>query len=668
MRLRQGGEIGACFLLGMAFAVPVAADPIALSGVFGDHMVLQRDVAVPVWGTGEPGVRVTVTFAGQTREVVTDDKGRWSVRLEPLPASAAPGRLEVCGPNGAESACNDVVVGDVWLCSGQSNMAWAMGNLRRASAFAEDLATADFPLIRQGTVPRPRQPAEEPLDHVKVTWAACTPASVDGFTAAGFYMARELHRDLGVPIGILFAAVGGSAAEQWISRGSLDTVPAFAERAERHAVERREHALRLAEFPERLAAWEQAHGRSEPPNRGEAAGWMNPGNEPAAWQAAAGPARWSQLGMPDGGVAWVRTEIVVPAEHAGQRKRIDLGGINAQDVTLYWNGRRIGSWGRKPPEFNVGYARFDVPAEQMQAGSALLAIRFVSPFGDRRPSLGHGSFKGWPGTTGDYQVRVEERFSPLDAAAVRSYPAVPTCGGSTLLFNAMIHPLAPYAIRGFVWYQGESDGSRGYEYRTMLPLLITDWRSHWHDPERPVLVQQLPNWSANGPADVNWAELREAQWLTAERVPNVFLSVGIDLGESDDVHPVNKRDIGRRLALVALARVYGKDVVCSGPRVAAVERTPEGAFRVTFHHHGPLTTLDGAAPRHFQVAGADRTFVMAEATIDGDAVTVRSPDVAEPEAVRYAWFNDPALPNLSDSSGLPAVPFRGDSWPIRGER
>ena len=658
--------IGA-WLLGVALLVPAAAAPVTLSGVFGDHIVLQRDVAVPVWGTGEPGARVTVSFAGQSHAAVADDRGRWAVRLEPLPASVERRRLTVHGDDGAEAACDDVIVGDVWLCSGQSNMAWGMGNLRRNAAFAEDLATAEFPLIRQGTVPRPRREAGEPLDDVKVTWAACSPATVDGFTAAGFYMARDLHRDLGVPIGILFAAVGGSAAEQWTSRGALDTVPAFAERAERHSVERREYVRLVAEYAERIAAWEREHGRHDPPNRGEIEGWMNPGSD-VAWRSAKGSERWSDLGLPDGGVAWVRKEIVVPAEHAGQRKRIDLGGISEQYVTLYWNGQKIGLWGREPPSFNTGYARFDVPADEVKAGPNLLAIRFVSPFGDRRPSLGLGSFKGWSGMTGDFEVRIEGAFPPLTADARRSHPVIPARGGSTLLFNAMIHPLAPYAIRGFAWYQGEADGSRGYEYRTMLPLLIADWRDHWHDDNLPFLVQQLPNWAAGGPADVTWAELREAQWLTAERVPNVFLSVGIDLGESDDVHPVNKRDIGRRLARVALARVYGKDVVCSGPRVAAAERTPDGAFRVTFRHSGPLMTLDGVAPRHFQVAGADRKFVTAEATIEGDAVIVRSPLVAEPEAVRYAWFNDPARPNLSDSSGLPAVPFRSDSWPIRGER
>jgi sialate O-acetylesterase len=657
---------GAC-LAGLVAAVPASAAPVALNGMFGDQMVLQRDAAVPVWGTAEPGTRVTVGFAAQTHAAVADDRGRWSVRLEPLPASAEPGRLTARGDDGTEAACDGVVVGDVWLCSGQSNMAWGMGNLRRNPAFADDLATADFPLIRQGAVPRSRRETDEPLDDVKVTWAACSPATVDGFTAAGFYMARDLHRDLSVPIGILFAAVGGTAAEQWISRRALDTVPAFAERAERHAVERREHGRLVTEYAERIAAWEREHGRSDPPNRGEAEGWMNPGADAAPWRSATGLARWSELGLPGGGVAWVRKEIVVPAEQAGERRRIDLGGISEQYVTLYWNGRKIGSWGSEPPSFNTGYARFDVPADEVKAGPNLLAIRFVSPFGDRRPSLGLGSFKGWPGLTGDFELRIEGEFRPLTADARRSHPVIPARGSSTLLFNAMIHPLAPYAIRGFAWYQGEADGSRGYEYRTTLPLLIADWRHHWHDDDLPFLVQQLPNWAAGGPADVTWAELREAQWLTAERVPNVFLSVGIDLGESDDVHPVNKRDIGRRLALVALARVYGKDVVCSGPHFAAAERTPEGAFRVTFRHHGPLMTLDGAAPRHFQVAGVDRKFVAAEARIDGGTVVVRSPDVPEPQAVRYAWFNDPARPNLSDSSGLPALPFRSDSWSSRGE-
>jgi sialate O-acetylesterase len=655
--------IVACFFGRWLAGVDAAA--MTVSGVFGDHMVLERDRPVPVWGTADPGERVTVRFAEQTHEAAADERGRWRVCLDPMPAAKEPRRLVVRGGDGKEMACEDVVVGDVWLCSGQSNMAFGMASLRKNPLYADDLATADFPLIRQGAVPR--STAEEPVADAKVKWIGCSPATVDAFSAAGFYMARDLHRTLDVPIGILFSAVGGTQAEQWTSRDALDTVPAFRERAAKHAAERRDHPQAVAGYPARLAAWERDNGREEPANRGEADGWMRPDAAVAGWQKVTGPARWSELGMPDGGAAWVRKTIDVPADKAGAKLRIDLGGIDAQYVTLYWDGRKIGDWGRQPPDFNKGYARFDVPADQVQAGPAVLSIRFVSPFGNRVPSFGIGSFKGWPGVGPDFRVRVESTFPPLAKEAAAAYPQIPPRGGSTTLYNGMIHPLVPFALRGAVWYQGEGDGSRGYEYRTMLPLLIADWRGRFGRADLPFLVQQLPNWKAGNGRDVTWAEVREAQWRTARDVPGVFLSVGLDIGESDDVHPANKRDIGRRLALLALKNVYSRDVVCAGPTF--VSAAPgDGAIRVSLSHSGPLVTRDGQPPRHFQVAGADRAFVDAEARIDGDGtVVVRAAGVPQPEAVRYAWFNDPADPNLTDSSGLPTAPFRSDSWSIRGE-
>lgn len=652
-------------LLCAAKAASSADAAVRVSGVFGDHMVLQRDRPVPVWGSADPGERLTVQFAEQAHVAVADEQGRWSVRLDPLNASPEPRRLVIRSGDGQETACDDVVVGDVWLCSGQSNMAFGMASLRKNPLYANDLATANFPLIRQGAVPR--NAAEEPVTDAKVTWTACSPGSVDAFTAAGFYMARNLHRELGVPIGLLFTAVGGTQAEQWISRTALDTVPAFSERAARHAAERRDHPQAVADYPARLAAWERMNGREQPANRGESEGWMDPDCSSDGWQNVAGPARWSELGMPDGGVAWVRKTIDVPGNKAGARLRIDLGGIDAQDVTLYWDGRRIGEWGRQPPDFNKGYARFDVPADQVRVGPTVLAIRFVTAFGSRSPALGLGSFKGWPGVEPDFQVRVESTFPVLAKEAAAAYPQIPPRGGSTTLFNGMIHPLIPFAIRGAVWYQGEGDGSRGYEYRTMLPLLIADWRGRFGQPDLPFLVQQLPNWKAGNARDVTWAEVREAQWLTARDVPGVFLSVGLDIGESDDVHPANKRDIGRRLALVALRNVHGQNVICTGP-TCVVATVAAGAIRLSLEHSGPLMTTDGQPPRHFQIAGADRVFMDAEARIDGDGtVVVRAGAVPHPEAVRYAWFNDPADPNLTDSSGLPTAPFRSDTWPIRGE-
>jgi len=659
-----GFEIVAC-VLAASLPAPARGD-VAPNGVFGAGMVLQRDQPVPVWGTAAPGEQIIVEFAGQRVAATADAAGAWRADLGPLAASATPAPLVVRGANVV--TIDDVVVGDVWLCAGQSNMAYSMAALKNKPEYAGDLATADFPLIRQGTMPR--EPSLEPVASRSVRWVACSPETVAGFTAAGYYFAREIHADQRVPVGLVLSAWGGTSAESWTSRVALDTVPRFRERAERQAENLRRLPEQIATFPGRMAAWEAEHGRVDDVNRGEAEGWMTPGSD-ADWSLAAAQPRWSDLGLRDGGIAWLRKVVTVDDGKAGRPVRLDLGFVNEQCVTAYWNGRKLGDFGRRPPGFHKGYTHFDVPAEAVAAGDNLLALRFVTHLGDRPPlgrPLRECGLRGLGGNDDSFAVRIERRFPPLDAAARAARPATPegdAAHTSAALYGGMIRPLAPFALRGVLWYQGEQDGGRGYDYRTLLPLMIGSWRETW-GRELPFVVQQLPNWKASGARHTEWAEVREAQWLSSRSLPAVGIAIATEIGESDDVHPANKRDIGRRLALVALERFYGRDVRSAGPAMEAATRAGAG-FRVTFRSTGPLRTTDGRPPRLFMVAGADRAFVDAEAAIEGDAVVVAAPAVAAPEAVRYAWINDTAGANLTDDTGLPAAPFRSDAWPIRGE-
>jgi sialate O-acetylesterase len=646
------------------FAGTAPADVVP-NGLFSAGMVLQRGIPVPVWGTAAAGEHVRVTFGAADATATADAAGRWQATLPELTASATPQQLVIEGKN--KIVFDDVVVGDVWLCSGQSNMAYTMAALEKKPEYANDLVTAVFPLIRQGTVAR--EPALEPAASVPVKWTTCSPATVKAFTAAGFYFAREIHTDQKVPVGLIMSAWGGTSAESWISPAALDTVPRFKARAAGQRDNLRRLPDEIATFPTLLAAWEQANGRVDAtpsPTAGDSAAGRGDG-----WSPGTITMKWSDLGLPDGGVAWIRKVIPVAAAKAGTGIRLDLGQVNEQYVTAYWNGKKLGDFGRAAPAFYKAYTHFDVPAANVKPGDNVLVFRFATHLGDRPPlvrTFRDIGLKSIAPVDDACEIRVERRFPSLSAQARAARPKTP--GGdaahtSGALYCGMIHPLAPFSLKGVLWYQGEADFSRGYDYRSLLPLLITSWREAW-GREVPFIVQQLPNWKAGNARDTGWAEVREAQSMTAATLPNVGLSVATEIGESDDVHPANKRDIGKRLALVALERFYGRDVQSQGPAIR--EATHSGdAYAVSFRTTGSLRTIDKKPPRLFMLAPEGGPFVDAEAIIEGDTVVVRAPGVTAPDSLRYAWINDTAGANLTDDTGLPTAPFRTDTRPIRGE-
>ncbi len=651
----------------------VALADVSLNGVFADHMVLQRNARVPIWGNAAPGEAVTVAVAGKEAKTTARPDGAWRVTLESLPAGG-PYTLAVTGRN--HIALQDVLVGDVWLCSGQSNMAFTMHALRDGP-YADDLKTADFPTIRQGLVPR--HPSTEALASTPVTWTACTPTTVDDFTAVGFYFAREVQKQIKVPIGLLHASWGGTSAESWTSKAALDTVPDFKTRADAQLANLAALPDQIKAFPAAIAAWDSKYGRTDPGSTGEAQGWAAPVLAPAdtaAWKPSTLGARWREDGLPDGGIIWVRKELTVPPDAAGKGFRIDLGSLTEMHTTSYFNGVKIGESGSRPPTFDTGYVNYDVPGTLVKPGLNVFAVRYVSAVGSRAPTqrlaraMGFAAV-GVPDPGDDCLVRIEKAFPPLTAAALAERPATPSGDAphtSSALFGGMISPLIPFAIKGALWYQGEQDGSRGYAYRTLLPLMIRDWRTRWGEGDFPFYIQQLPDWQPvqAQPSESAWAELREAQAMTAHSLPNVGIAVAIDIGEVDNVHPHNKREVGRRLALAALAQTYGLPLPFSGPVYQSM--SVEGsAIRIRLTHNDGLRSADGGPLKQFAVAGEDHKWVWADARIDGDTVLVSSAAVARPVAVRYAWANSPVGCNLTNASGLPAIPFRTDDWPIASQ-
>jgi sialate O-acetylesterase len=491
------------------FTATLAGAEVTLAPLFQDHAVLQRDKPLPVWGQAAAGERVTVDFLGQQVGTTAGADGRWIVYLEPAPASAVPAELTVTGTNVV--VIRDILVGEVWLASGQSNMEWSVAK----SADAErEIAAARFPLIREFDAKNIS--TQEPAATVAGAWKVCSPETAGSFSGVAYAFARDLHRKLGVPVGIVNSTWGGTAIEAWTDRFTLQSTAAWT------GVNARWQEG-LAEFAERSA---------------------NHPAEMAAWRAAEEQAKATKTKNP---LTWPR-----------------------------------------------------------------------APIG--------------PGTP----------YAPAG------------------LFNGMIAPLQPYALRGAIWYQGESNAARPAEYAELFPAMIRAWRAQWNQGDFPFLFVQLANFIVpNDTTERSWAFLRETQTKTLA-VPQTGMAVTIDIGDPKDIHPRNKQEVGRRLALLAKAQVYDIPGDWSGPVFASAQR--EGAaLRVRFTHAEGGLIADRKPLQSFEIAGADRKFFPATARIDRETVVVSAPGVPEPVAVRYAWSNNPDA-NLFNGAGLPAVPFRSDSW------
>ncbi len=670
-----------------ALAAATASAEVRLPAVLSDGVVLQRDMPVPIWGWASPGEEVSVLFAGQGHPTKADSQGRWRVELLPMDASGAEedGRELVVEGEDNTVVVKDVLVGEVWVCSGQSNMEWP---LSAAANGAEEVEAADYPRLRLLHVPRPRtgQVPDEPRQDTQARWVRCDPNHVGGFSAVGYFFGRELHRELEVPVGLIQAAYGGTPAEAWTRQAALRAHEATGSILERFEEARADFEQQLAEyemsrqFAERYGGDGDVRIHEDPGNTGVFKGRADRGFEDEDWPTMTLPGAWESSGLEIDGAVWFRKRVQVPASWAGRDLRLTLGAIDDYDVT-YFNGREVGQTGTEVPGAWATPRRYKVPGELVEAGEAVIAVRVFDHAGEGgftgpqeqmklEPAELEGLSDEAPQTidlSGEWRYFIEHRLDPKPAQTRYPYgPGHPHRPGG--LFNSMIAPILPHAVRGVIWYQGESNAARAEQYRVLFPALIKDWRSAWGQERLPFYFVQLANFLApqTGTEDTPWAHLRDAQLHTYRTVPDTGMAVAIDIGEADDIHPRNKQDVGRRLARWALAELFDRDVVPSGPiyREMTVEN---GKVRIEFDLFGStLKTRDDEAPRGFTIAGEDRRFVPAQAKIEGDAVMVWSDDVPEPVAVRYAWANNPVRANLVNAEGLPASPFRTDDWPRQG--
>jgi sialate O-acetylesterase len=502
-------------LLFAASWVPWSLAEVRLPAIFGDHMVLQQNQRDRIWGWADPGEAITVSIERQSRTTQADKDGKWLVELDPLPAGG-PHTLTVKGTN--DVSFEDVLVGEVWVCSGQSNMEWPVG-----SAYDSDLEirTANFPKIRLITVPKVG--TQERQSDFRGTWQECSPETVGGFSAVGYFFGRLLYQTLGVPVGLIDNSWGGSACEAWVRRDLLASDERYTQLLERWAgIEKTyDPGKAVADFEARMAEW---------------------------------------------------TEAEQKAKAAGQQP----------------------------------------PPKPQRPGNPLI--------GNARPAN---------------------------------------------IYSGMVAPIMGYGMRGVIWYQGETNAGRAYQYRSLFPLMIRSWREEWKEGDFPFYWVQLADFRDEKPepGESDWAELREAQTMTMSALPNTGEAVIIDLGEAQDIHPRDKQDVAKRLARWALARDYGLSIVYRSPVYKSMEKQGSKVILTFDYPGGGLKTFDTREVRGFAIAGSDRKFVWAKASIIGpDRVEVWSEEVTDPVAVRYAWADNPVC-NLRNREGLPVTPFRTDDWP-----
>ena len=629
-----------------------------LAALFTDDAVLQRDQPIPVWGWDVPATKVSASIAGQVAYAMTDARGRFFLRLPALPAGG-PHDLVVTG-SGTATARN-ILIGEVWLCSGQSNMEWPA----RSSVWEEGYpANADLPQLRCFTATNPAEYAGQ--DDARGAWVVSSPRTVGGFSGVGFAFAREIQKKLGIPVGIIVNAWGGTRVEAWISRESLITDRYG--RGEIHATEAGMWNSPGIEARSPQERWELEGPSSDQGRGAETAHWAESGFDDSAWKTMPVPSVWQDHGHPGSGIFWFRYAVDVPAAWAGKAVQLEIGSCDKYEVTFF-NGDKVGSLGREGgPNAWCTQRSYTVPGKLVHAGRNVIAVRvhsYAFHGGMRGPAeymtlslAGEREAKGDAAVAiplhGQWKYAIETYFG------VMSPPAAPPGNGNantaTILFNSRIKPLLPYALRGALWYQGESNAGNPADYQRLLPLMIRDWRHAWGQGDFQFLTVQLANYINPGA----WPLVREAQ-LETLALPNTGMAVAIDVGNPTDIHPANKAAVGYRLAQWALATTYSQAVAPSGPLFAA-SAVANDTLRVSFTHtHGGLVARGGHL-RCFEIAGIDRVFVPADAAISGDTVVVKSAKVPRPVAVRYAWASNPEGCNLENGAGLPASPFRSDGW------
>jgi sialate O-acetylesterase len=615
--------------------------------IFSNDMVLQRDKPVTVWGWAGKGSVVTVSFNGQVLKGKSDGEGKWQVVLKPM-SFGGPFEMTIKDKSGSQTLRN-ILIGDVWFCSGQSNMempiqGWNKDSIANAG---NEIKSANYPQIRLFTVEKSM--AYAPAEDVKGgQWQVCSPQTVGAFSATAFFFGRKLNTELNIPVGLINSTWGGTNIQAWTSWEEMSKLDRYKQ-------------LKMEDVAALQKKWTKNIGlynaalNDDPGIREK---WHAPETNTTSWKTIAMPVTFeqSEIGNTDG-IVWYRKEIDLTETQANATALLSLGAIDDWDET-YVNGTLVGK-----TNLHSEPRRYTIPSGILKPGANTVVVKV-------RDTGGYGGFTS---QGKEIFLRVGKEQIPMagswmyKASVTTTQFDVPETGPNAFpsqLYNAMVAPMIKFPVKGAIWYQGESNAGEAFSYRSMFPTMINDWRSKWND-DFPFLWVQLASFMqpVTTPSESQWAELREAQHMTLN-MPRTGEAVAIDIGEANDIHPKNKQDVGYRLALSALKTVYNKPVVHAGPVFESME-IKGNVIELTFSNIGTGLIARGdkyGYLKGFAIAGADHKFVWAKATIEGNKVFVTSAKVTQPVAVRYAWADNPDDANLFNEEGLPASPFRTDRW------
>ena len=631
-------------LLLVLFLIPILCfAEVKLPKLVSDGMILQRDANVRIWGWAANSEKVTIRFMDATYTATANDKGQWEVMLPKMKAGG-PFKMEINASNSI--TINDILVGDVWVCSGQSNMQFS---LRGSTIYQDVIAQSENTNIRHFSVGQGFKLGSRETDNRSGKWVSANPSSVTSFTAVGYFFAKKLYEIYKVPIGLINASVGGSSAEAWISEDGIKEFPRYYEEAQKFQMPGYMDKINKQDN-DRVKAWNQQLKQNDEGNKGQLK-WSNPSFNVSDWETMHVPGYWinTKTGNVNGFV-WFRREFNIPSTMTGKPATLKLGRIADAD-SVFINGKFIGS-------VNSLYSlrSYKVPDNILKDGSNTIVVKITS-------LIHHGGFV--PGRPyqiiadadtvkleGDWKYKVGAVAEPLEDRLFTG--KIPTG-----LFNGMLAPVTNYTIKGAVWYQGESNTIRAFEHFVIFKELIKDWRNNWHQGDFPFLYVQLPNFVEENfeTTKYDWAVLRETQ-LRALSIPNTGMAVTIDIGEFNDIHPVKKEPVGDRLALAAQKVAYGdNNVVYSGPIYKSLEIKGNRVI-LSFTNVGGGLVAKGGELKCFEICGIDNVYYPAKATIANNKIVVTSEKVDKPVATRYAWANNPEAVNFYNKEGLPASPFR----------
>jgi len=633
---------------------------LSLPTMFSNNMVLQQKAEAPVWGKAQPSstVKIVPSWSKKQYSVMTDAKGNWKTTIA-TPSAGGPYDITISATESI--TLSNVMIGEVWICSGQSNMEMPLAGWGKINDYEREIAAANYPNIRLLQVEKAT--SSYPLEDVEVAsggWQECSPSTIPNFSATAYFFGRDLYQSMHIPIGLIHTSWGGTLAEAWTSSESLKMMPDFRERAGEFAQLPRDKEEQKDFFMKKFEEWnDDVNSRDFGFHNNEvvAAKSTFPDSD---WITVSLPGQWENNGLPEfDGIAWYRKTIDIPENWEGNDLTLSLGAVDDNEVT-WFNGEIIGSTD------GAGIPRkYLIPAAKVKKGKAIIALRvldtgglggfagketdlYIAPVG--KETLRENLNEGWK-----FKTSVN-----LNDVGAQPQNNIDSPHNPSTLYNAMIAPIVPYSIKGAIWYQGESNAGRAYQYRRLFPLMINDWRAKW-GYAFPFYFVQLANFmqQKEEPGESSWAELREAQLQTLH-LHNTGMAVIIDIGDAVDIHPKNKQDVGTRLALQAREKTYGEMITGTGPlyHSYAIEN---GKIRISFAPSQSGLVSRGGALKGFSIAGPDKKFVQAAAVIEGDQVVVSSPDVPFPLAVRYAWADNP-LCNLTNEAALPASPFRTDDW------